>query len=282
VALTVKNRKPAFPKEDEWLAELPEFEPDRSHELFAKGDGSFALFEPAREKKIKARLRKVVEPYARLGKLTGEFAGKHTGIEPFLNHAMKAIALYESRRSRKADYNRKKIECQLKDAHAQLKKLLTTFDQLNQTREIEDYLRSLFVAGADFESSFQLNDGFSAFSPSAISLKLFKLEPVILTAIKKITHKPGDFQRNKLLQEFVEALAFAWVLATGQAPTVSKANSRSKSVSPFIELLNVVNELLPKAIRHDANFSHHAVAAQKRLLAKIPELKIRRQPPRRP
>jgi hypothetical protein len=87
-----------------------------------------------------------------------------------------------------------------------------------------------------------LEDKFRRISPLELAAQLLELEAVMTLAAEKVTFQPGDFQRIQYAQKFVDELANAWLSATGELPTYSKPSRRSRNLSKFAAMLNIINQ----------------------------------------
>src|SRR5262249_5868311 len=90
----------------------------------------------------------------------------------------------------------------------------------------------------------RLGRSYSDFAPDQIAWRISQLETVVSLADEKVSFGPGDAQRDQIAQDFTDQLASAWHSATETLPTGSKPTPRLKNPSPFLRLLETINQEL--------------------------------------
>jgi hypothetical protein len=277
-----KRRYRATPTDD--LKTLPQFEPDYLipfHALDLEG-GKHQLFAPEREGKIRASLEQLIRPHAKIARSSGRLSKARTRTEPFIETAIYAIARYEYRRSKNSDFDRRVGEKKLKRALTKITATIRALDDISQDVAMTHFLENIYASGntsapENVCSAAEFwREQYRAFAPSALVRDLRRLEPVLTLASERMTLQSGDIQRDDIAQEMCEQLVFAWIKATGKAPTVSKPNPRSRNPSPFAKLLSVVNGLLEPRFKQRSAFQNYAIKARDKVLKDFPELRVRR------
>ena len=259
--------RPRTPQSD--LDRLPQFEPDHTFRLDETQHESVLPFPESRARQIRDVLSSAMKDHVR----EACFHGKPTSLERFLGNAMLAIATYESRSLRRPASDRGRASKLVKEVRAALWAFQRTLERTVEWKQLDRYLESLFVAArkqnerqhderegkrsaakltasriaAKDEAGRPVSSRFSREiaerGPEPIKL----LEPLLALAVEKLEFQPGDFQRDEIVREFVDAMMFAWMSATGVRPTISK----SKPLA-FQRLLATINqEIFEPEIRQD-------------------------------
>jgi hypothetical protein len=290
------NRKAVRPPtSNERLAKLPQFEPDHSisyHRVnFEKGER--LIFPPERERQLRHALAGFIDAH-----LPVELHGKDTGEYRFIEKVLLAIATFEDRRRAEANFDRKAARETLKKTVDKILDTCQHFEQIATNSELSRFLRSIFASettsvhqhspseGPDDEPSLQaaLDQSGQMFqlyreiSPRALADRLMRLEPILSLAAERVELQAGDSQRDEIAQELCDTLARAWIFGTGKIPTVSEPNKRSRSQSPFLMLLALVNSNIDQSFRHPTEFRNYAAKARDEMYRQFPELVKVRKP----
>jgi hypothetical protein len=291
-----KSQLPRTPKKR--LSELPQFEPDYSYHHIEFEDGERIIFTPERGAEIKTALAQFIRPHAR----SVNWDGKLTGIDRFVENAMRAIATFEYRRSKTRRFDRQLAKATLRTTVGKIIDASRALEEIASNPELAYFLQELFVAlmaedrptdpsqklsaralrSAIRRSSQQLELYKQEFSPHMMAAQLMRLEPILSLAAEKVELQPGDFQRDEIAQELCNDLARAWISGTGQLPTFSKPNPRLRSKSAFAELLSLVNNsILDAPYRHENNFRTYGDKARDLMRKGFRDLAVSHQPRRR-
>jgi hypothetical protein len=282
-----KSVPPPTPKER--LEKLPQFEPDYSisyhHIDFEKGERH--LFPPDRERQLRNALTEFFGFRAR----SVEWRGSTTSADRFIENAMRAIATFEHRRGAQPIFDRKAAKETFKRTGDRILDTCQDLDEVASNREFSQFLRSIFASTADRQGSatlegvapvralstalkqsekqFQL---YREISPDALAAQLMKLQAVLALATERVELAAGDFQRDEIAQELCNELAYTWISGTGKIPTVSEANNRSRTKSPFLLLLALVNDNVDQRFRHQTEFRNYGAKARDAMRRQFPEL----------
>ena len=268
------------------LRNPPQFEPDYSlgEEYYDPHRKVLRLHSPERDNEARQLLalsmRQRIIPSA-------EF-GNPPGMDGFIDVAIRAIATYESRRTREAIFNRSTAKASLDNA---IRCILVTRDALLNvaaSQQLLNFLREIFVMSGAHRSTgdprttkaekvalrqaAHLLDHFATFSPDRLADHLLELEAVLSLAAERM--KPqADSRKNEIAQEFCDGIAHAWLLGTGEIPTLAKFNPNSRSSSPFAHLLETINQnILVETVRDPFDFKTYGVKAIARIKNAYPEL----------
>jgi hypothetical protein len=289
-----KSQPPRTPKE--WLAKLPQFEPDYSipyHHIDFDG-GKHTRFSPEREEKIKSLLTDFIRGYAR----SVNWEGKLTGVDRFVENAMLAIATFEYRRNKMTKFDRQLAKVTLRTTVDKILDALRALEEIAANRELAHFLEEIFVAAhvkaehrptdrsqklsSAIRRSSRWLEIYQECSPDMMVAQLMRLEPILSVAAERVEFQWGDFQRDEIAEELCNDLAFAWISGTGQLPTFSKSNPRLRNKSAFAELLSLVNNsMLDPLYRHENNFRTYGVKARDLMRKSFPSLAVSHQPRRR-
>jgi hypothetical protein len=297
----MKNKKLRPPRSSkEWLDTLPKFEPDHNipyHHIDFDG-GNHTIFEPAREKRNRETLANFIADHVR----SVEWNGKLTGVDRFVNNAMRAIATFEHRRGSMAKFDRQKAKDVLLGAVDKIFALSQTLEEIATDRGLSHFLEEIFLTcmsaanrpapatkrvsaralTAALRRSAQWLESYHEISPSFTVARLMRLEPILTAAAERMEFQSGDFQRDEIAQELCNELAFSWISGTGELPTFSKPNPRLKRKSPLAELLCLVNKsILDPRYKHETDFRTYGVKARDLMRKQFPDLAVSQQPRRR-
>ena len=259
------------------LDRMPQFEPDHTFRLNEAQHESGLPLSKSRANHIRDVLSSAMKDHVR----EARFEGKPTSLDRFLGNAMLAIATYESRSLRRRQYDRGRASKLVKELSVALWAFQQTLERTVEWKELDRYLENLFVAARKHQRQHERREGkrsaaklsapallremklsdrsraeFRARSPKGLLGRLRLLAPLLTLAVERLELQPGDTQRDEIAREFVRSMMFAWMSATGAAPTISK----SKPL-PFQRLLARVNrDLIEPEIRHPTDFRYHAVS----------------------
>jgi hypothetical protein len=285
---------------EEWVAKLPQFEPDYSipyHHIDFE-NGNHRLFSPAREEKIKSLLANFIQTHAR----SLNWQGKLTGVDRFVENAMTATATFEYRKSRTERFDRPTAKATLRATVSKILDASRALESIAANRELTHFLEQIFVTDmltdhrrtnpspkvtaktlkTNLRRSGQWIESYREISPNVIAAQLMRLEPILTVAAERVEFRPGDFQLDEIAQEFCNELAFAWISGTGQLPTFSKSNPNSRKISAFAELLSLVNgSILDPEYKHDNDFRTYGVKALNAMRKQFPDLAVSHEPRRR-
>jgi hypothetical protein len=231
------------------------------------------------EQRIDDVLSKFMAPYIR----------DATKLQPFLKDAKRAIAGYVG--ARETEYDRQKAKTLLTETLTNLETARRKLQEIAGWPELSNYLKLRVYRDAtptvafetqqtefsidELELSSQveqarqrtaaLDKSYSQFAPDRIAWCLSRLETVLSLAAERVTFGPGDAQRDRIAQDFVDQLASAWHSATERLPTSSRPTQRLKHRSPFTRLLETINqELLRERHRSPNNFLEYGIKSVKR------------------
>jgi len=248
-----------------------------------------ALFPSTDQISAKSVLSDFMSPFI----CTGQWFGKPTSIERFLEEAIEAITIYANLRELEDKFDRERAKPVLEAAAKANEQARTRIIEIEQWQELSNYLqilsRDVIRSGATEQSITGLKSIVSTKgkrqaagprlnramqeSDRPLSLRqivdlLVKLQPILETAIKQITFRPGDAQRDVVAQTFTDLMVAAWCSGTGQLPTASRRSKRTRNSSPFCGLLATINsKILPEPHRSDNDFREYAIKSVKRLKA---------------
>jgi hypothetical protein len=278
------------------LRNLPQFEPDYTlgEEYFDPNKNVLRLHSSERDREIRQLLALSMRPYI----IPSVEFGNPPAMDSFIDVAIRSIATYESRRKREAIFDRAIAKATLDKA---IESIFDTRDALlkvSESQELLNFLREIFMhdtapsrlattpltkkeVNSYFKMTGQLYEKYATFSPDRLADHLLELETLLSLASERVKLQP-DSRRNKIAQEFCDAMAHAWLIGTGEIPTFSKYNPRSRSTSPFAQLLDIINQrILIEPVRDPSGFKTYGAKAVGRIKAAYPELAIVRQKPGR-
>jgi hypothetical protein len=282
----------------ERLAELPQFKPDHTipYHHIDFDNGNHTIFSPERTDKIKSALVNFISVYVR----SVNWEGKLTGIDRFVNNAMRAIAQYERRKSNMAKFDRQYAKDTLRATVDKILDASRALERIAANNELAHFLEQIFVTlmkdfhretarkltaralTASLRRSERWRKNYQEFAPHMMAARLMRLEQVLTAAAERVELRPGDFQRDEIAQELCNELAFAWISGTGQLPTFSESNSRLRNKSPFAELLSLINDsILDPRYRQESSFRTYGVKARDLMRKKFPGLVVSHEPRRR-
>ncbi len=280
------------------LDRLPQFEPDHTFRLEETQHESALPFPKNRARQIRDILSTAMKDHVR----EARFQGEPTSLKQFIANATRAIATYESRSLRRRLYDRGSAIKAVTEVRRAIWTLQQALKCVVEWKQLERYLEILFVATVKQNTrpdevraaskrpevmlkrhvrallrqtklADQYREQYRSTSPRGMLNQLTILEPRLTLALEKLEFQPGDFQRDEIVREFVDAMVAAWMSATGEVPTISK----SKRPLPFQQLLATINrEILRCEIRHKTDFRSAAVLAadkaRRRMKGKTPAL----------
>lgn len=268
------------------LRDLPQFEPDYAlgEEYYDPERNVLRLQSFERDTEVRnvlaASIRQRIIPSAELG--------NSPAMDVFVDAAIRSIATYESRRRREPIFNRVTAKATLDKAAESMLDTRQALLEVAASHELTSFLREIFVGShrreisephtrsemnAFFREGEQLLDSFEMLSPERLADQLLRLEAVLAMASEKMKLQP-DSRKNEIAQEFCDGMAHAWFQGTGEIPTFAKSNPKSRSASPFAQLLKVVNkQVLVEAVRDPFDFETYGVKAVARIKGAYPELK---------
>lgn len=278
------------------LRNLPQFEPDYTlgEEYYDPDKNVLRLHSSERDREIREVLAVSMRPRI----IPSAEFGNPAAMDGFIDAAIRAIATYESRRKRESLFDRSKAKATLDKAIESIFNARDALLRVADSHELLNFLREIFVldrvrhrpteqprsktgAKAAFKRAGQLLEIFATFSPDRLADHLLELESVLSLASERVKLR-SDSRRNEIAQEFCDAMAHAWLQGSGEIPTFSKANPKSRTISPFARLLETINQsILVKAVRDPLDFNTYGVKAIARIKTAYPDLATVRKKPGR-
>jgi len=214
---------------------------------------------------------------------------------------VRAVATFESRKGRARD--RKAAKTSFGKAIVKISAASLALEGIATNREFSQFLEDIYRAVVPRENrrskpskklssrqafdaavlrSQQELENYREIAPDTLANHLTRLQSVLEVAAERVDFQPGEFQRDEYAQELCDDLAFAWISGTGELPTFSQSNPRSRSKSTFAELLSLVNgSILDPRFRNKTDFRSYGDKARDTMQERYPELDVRGQPSRR-